>query len=215
MAPHATKRQKTIDVENSIIHYISTYRSENGFSPSYREMMEMLQFASPSNVKYHVDRLIREGRLKGDPKIARSLSAPGRDGFVDVPIVGAIAAGAEFVWTDSQSTDQVDELDKFEVPAEMIGRARNPFALEVKGESMVDALIADGDTVIIEQAETARRGEMVAARIKSRDEYTLKYFYPEGDMVRLQPANSQMQPIIEPASDVEVVGKAVSVLRRY
>ncbi len=211
----ARKRQKTVQTENQIISYIREFRLDRGFGPSLREIMIATGLGSPSNVKYHVDRLVKEGRLNMDPKLARSLSVPGNEGFIKVPLMGSIAAGVDFFLPDSQSAEFVDEADMIEIPESMIGRVQHPIALEVKGESMVDALIADGDIVILDYTSEAKRGDMVAAHIKSRDEFTLKHFYPEGESVRLQPANLYMEPIIEPAYDVQVVGKAVSVLRQY
>ncbi len=211
----AKKRQKTMQIEERIISYIREFRGFRGFGPSLREIMDEIGFGSPSNVKYHVDRLVKEGRLNGDSKLARSLNVPGNEGFINVPLMGSIAAGVDFFLPDAQSIEYLDDADMIEIPESMIGRARQPFALEVKGESMIDALIADGDTVILDHTSNAKRGEMVAAHIKSKDEFTLKHFYPEGETVRLQPANSQMDPIIESASDVQIVGKVVSVLRQY
>ena len=143
------------------------------------------------------------------------MSVPGDDGFISVPLMGSIGASSDFMLPEAQSAEYVDEADMIEIPESMIGRARRPFALEVRGESMIDALIAEGDTVILDYTSQARRGDMVAAHIESKDEFTLKHFYPEGESVRLQPANSHMEPIIEDASDVRVLGKVVSVLRTY
>ena len=106
-----------------------------------------------------------------------------------------------------------ESYDTIDLPSSLIGERENMFALRVKGTSMIDALVADGDLVILEPANEARNGEMIAAWLDGSEETTLKRFYIEGDMVRLQPENSTMQPIMVAAKDVSVRGRVVGVIR--
>ena len=129
-----------------------------------------------------------------------------------VPVFGAIAAGEPLMaFPDANEPEETLEL-----PASMLpSRTENIFALRVKGQSMIEDLIDDGDVVLLQRQETAHPGEMVAAWLKEQGEATLKRFYPEGARVRLQPANSSMSPIYEDAENVEVQGVVVGVIRMY
>ena len=115
-------------------------------------------------------------------------------------------------YPDSATDDATETID---LPSSMLPRSDSLYALRVKGQSMIEDLIDDGDIVLFQRRETAGTGEMVAVWLKERQEATLKRYYPEGDKVRLQPANSQMAPIYVDASDVEVQGVVVGVIRLY
>ena len=109
--------------------------------------------------------------------------------------------------------DPRESLDTIELPTDMLRGYRNLYALKVRGTSMIDALVDDGDTVLVEPTRQAKNGEMVVARLRLENETTLKRLYQEGDRVRLQPANRQMEPITSPADNVEVQGRVVGVIR--
>ena len=132
-----------------------------------------------------------------------------------VQIVGAIAAGVPIPTFSTEGAASSAEFDTVEVSPELTRRYGTLYALNVAGTSMIDALIDDGDVVIVNPAVEASNGDMVVAWLKDREEVTLKRFYLEGDQVRLQPANSQMAPIYTPASNVEIHGKVVEVIRRF
>ncbi len=219
MQDRRKKRIKTIETEQKIIDFISRFKLTNGYSPNLRDIQQELDFGSASNVKYHIDRMLRDGLLNGSSKLARTLSVAGDDGFVRIPILGTIAAGTDFIPLDIPTSDQLDpDLDYLELPEDKFRSPASVYALHVQGDSMVDALIGDGDTVIVRKTSRARNGDMVATRITRDgefDEFTLKHFYREGDRVELRPANPNMAPIELHASEVDVQGKVLSVIREY
>lgn len=148
---------------------------------------------------------------RGIELIGEGLRGSKRD-IQSVPIMGSIAAGEPLQVPDAPAyaSESVDTID---LPPFLTRDRQNVFALRVKGTSMIDALVADGDLVLLEPASDASNGEMVAAWIRSKEETTLKRFYMEGDMVRLQPENETMEPIMVSAKDVSVRGKVVGVVR--
>jgi repressor LexA len=160
-------------------------------------------------VDYNLRALEKGGYIRRAREISRGIHGSGkRSRVIPVPIIGTIAAGLPIpVPTDTDSSETID------VTPEMVGNRENVFALRVKGNSMIDALVNDGDIVLIEQTPTARNGEMVAAWLKNEEEATLKKFYLEGDRVRLQPANESMEPIYTDAKNIEVRGKVISTFR--
>ena len=132
-----------------------------------------------------------------------------------VQIVGAIAAGQPLPVFSTEGVQSSEEFDAVEISPDLPRRHGKLFGLVVRGTSMIDALIDDGDVVIVKPAHEASNGDMVVAWLKQEEEATLKRFYLEGDLVRLQPANSQMTAIYSPADNVEVRGKVVSVMRKF
>jgi repressor LexA len=130
---------------------------------------------------------------------------------IPVPIIGTIAAGQPIPVPSAE--EGYDRSDTIEVSPEMLGARENVYALRVKGTSMIDALVNDGDIVLMQEAHKAEDGDMVAAWLKSEQEATLKKYYREGDRVRLQPANATMEPIYTDARNVEVQGKVIAAIR--
>lgn len=186
-----------------------------GTTPSYREIGERLGIRSTNGVKTLVDALVRKGFLRPSEGRARGLelTASGRQGppageaAAWVPLVGRVAAGAPIL-----AVENVEEM--ISVDRSLL-RGEESFALEVKGDSMVEAGILDGDIVFAQSAETARTGEMVVARVG--DEATVKFYFPEAGRIRLQPANARYEPIlVDPLlEDFHVVGRVTGLLRRY
>ena len=131
-----------------------------------------------------------------------------------MPVLGNIAAGAPLPTppADSRYSEEIESVD---LPSSVTGGSSEVFGLRVKGSSMIDALVADGDLVLLEPTVHAENGDMVAAWLEDVEEATLKRFYLEGDTVRLQPANETMDPIMVPAENVAVRGKVVGVVRSY
>ncbi len=131
---------------------------------------------------------------------------------VAVPLMGTIAAGSPFPLpqSDTWSDPGIEQID---LPQSIVGSGDSVYALKVKGDSMIDALIGDGDLVIMESTRQVRNGQMAAVRLVKEDETTLKYFFPEGERVRLQPANSQMDPIYASSDNVEVMSRVLAVWR--
>ncbi len=220
-------QKKTLRMWRHIQEFVRNFHRQNGFAPSLREIQETIGLSSPSNAKYHVDRMLEAGQLIGTTKKARALNVPDWNqeptptqtiNFVKVPMLGPIGAATDFVLPDSQSADMASDLDQIDVPEQLIGPADKVFALEVRGDSMIDALVSDGDTVLIQSTRAVRRGDMVAARISRNGEFettTLKRYFPRADRIRLQPAHPEMDDIEVEAKDCLIQGKAIAVMRQY
>jgi repressor LexA len=202
--------------QQEIWNYLVEYVDRHGYPPTVREIGERVGLASPSTVHAHLANLERAGLLRRDPTKPRALELIGRerreaqpDEAADVrdvlrlPLVGSIAAGGPLL-----AEDNIEEF----VP--MPSSTRGDFLLRVKGESMIDAGILDGDLLIVQRAQTARNGEIVVALAgddESVDEATVKTFYREADRIRLQPENASMEPIY--ANHVTILGRVVGVFR--
>jgi repressor LexA len=205
-----------------ILDFLSEYQRANKYPPSIREIGERTGISSTSVVNYYLDQLEKKGMIERDRKISRGVRVSGPNGSPDtlrVPILGPIAAGLPLPELDPN----VSYMNDSETNAVDIARSLLPakekgerlFALEVKGESMIDAMINDGDIVVMKPASEARNGEMVAVWLPRDNEATLKYFFKEKDRYRLQPANPTMKPIYVKKSDpLEIKGKVVMVIRR-
>jgi repressor LexA len=207
------------DKQQRILQFIEDFIEEHDYPPTVRDIQYGCDISSTSVVKYNLDRLSEGGYLSRDSEVSRGLALPGGRAqrapeMVAVPLMGTIAAGSPFPLpqTDTWADPGIEAID---LPQSVVGRGEHVYALRVKGESMIDALIGDGDLVIMEATKQVRNGEMAAVRLVREDETTLKYFYPEGQTVRLQPANSQMQPIIADARNVEVMSRVLAVWRYF
>jgi repressor LexA len=202
--------------QNRILEYIRGFIEDHDYPPSIRQIQEACDISSTSVVDYNLRILERQGHIRRDREVSRAIEVlqGGRRAprVVPVPIIGTIAAGQPIPVPSADSWSP-DMSDSIEVSPEMLGDRENVFALRVKGTSMIDALVNDGDVVIMEQTSAARDGDMVAAWLKNEQEATLKKFFREGDRVRLQPANATMDPIYTDASNVEVQGKVIHVSR--
>lgn len=203
-----------------ILDFLQEYQFANKYPPSIREIGEKTGISSTSVVNYYLDQLEKMGMIERDRKISRGVRLSKSNGTSDtvrVPILGPIAAGPLMLVPEPG----VDYMNEKEYDAVDIARSLLPsrekghdlYALEVKGDSMIDAMINDGDIVVMKPAAEARNGEMVAVRVD--DEYTLKYFFKEKDGYRLQPANPTMKPImLRKDAAPEIKGKVVIVIRR-
>ena len=192
---------------------------ENGIPPTVRDIQKACDISSTSVVDYNLDKLEQAGYINRRPDVARGIKILDQDGqpvsnAPRVQIVGAIAAGIPIPAWSTEASESSQEFDTVEVAPELQRQHGTLFALRVKGTSMIDALIDDGDVVIIKPSDTVNNGETVVAWLKEEEETTLKKFYAEGSQVRLQPANSTMDPIYCAADNVEVRGKVVSVIRQ-
>jgi repressor LexA len=208
--------QDLSDKQRRIFDYISDFIDEHDYPPSIRQIQDACGISSTSVVDYNLRILETRGYIRRDREVSRGMEvthgAARRGRIVPVPIIGTIAAGQP-IPVPSADTWQAAPDETIEVSPDMVGNRDNIFALRVKGTSMIDALINDGDVVILEAANSARDGDMVAAWLKREEETTLKKFYNEGDRVRLQPANTTMEPIYTEASNLEVQGKVVGTIR--
>ncbi|MGB9458269.1 MAG: transcriptional repressor LexA [Bryobacteraceae bacterium] len=200
-----TKRQR------QLLDLIADFRDEHGYCPSYEEIAHGLQLASLATVHKHITALERKGYLKRGFNQSRSLElAPKflqerQRPRLGVPLLGRIAAGAPV-----EAMEQREELHF----ADFAGNG-NTYALEVRGDSMIEDHICDGDLILLERIPDARDGDIVVALVGG-NETTLKRFYREpGGIIRLQPANSALKPILAPARDVQIQGRLLAVLRKY
>ena len=218
----------------NIIACIREWQEEKGYPPSIREIGAQTQISSTSLVNYYLNQLEKMGYLERESNVSRGINlikdSTGeliqnlKNGFngmaeqlVSIPLVGNIIAGepmpvpaSDFSYYDPESG--IDIARSFLPQHEKLNEL---YALKVQGDSMIDAMVSDGDIVIMRRTRQARNGEMVAIWLNDRDETTLKYFYAENGRVRLQPANPSMKPIIINNPDiVEVQGKVVLVIRQ-
>ena len=203
-----------------ILDFIQSFIEENGLPPTVRDIQKACEISSTSVVDYNLRILNRDGYLNRRPDVARGIELLDDSGqpissVPKVQVVGRIAAGAPLPAFSTEESASGQEFDTIEVAPELTRRHGRLYALEVQGQSMIDALIDDGDVVIIKPSEQAEPGEMVVAWLKQEEEATLKKFYPEGEQVRLQPANASMSPIFSSAENVEIRGKVVSVIRKF
>ena len=198
-----------------ILNYIRDFARRNGYPPTVREIQDACGLASPRPVQYHLAALERDGLIERVPRTARGiqLAGAGQRGEA-VPLLGVIAAGQP-IPVPTEDTWRSVAVDTVEVPSEMLPSKIQAFALQVKGTSMIDALVDDGDIVVLEETSSAESGEMVAVWLTDRQEATLKKLYHEPGRIRLQPANQSMAPIYVDPRNVEVQGRVIAVLRKY
>lgn len=209
MAPKISKRQK------SILEFIELQMRERGFPPSVREIGDAVGLNSPSTVHSHLNTLQRHGYLRRDPSKPRSIEVryDSNSGAImerrpvrHVPLVGDVAAG-----TDVLAEENVEEL--LPIPADFVGEGEL-FMLRVRGESMIDAGILDGDYVVATQVDHPHNGDIIVAGIPG-GEATVKTYSRSGAEVTLTPQNPTMEPMVFEASEVQLYGKVVTVMRRY
>lgn len=207
--------------QEKILNLIQEFLEEQGYPPTVRDIQYACDISSTSVVDYNLKILQKEGYIRRSPEISRGIEVlvakRQKDAF-SVPVMGYIAAGEPIPVPTSEGWAPDSAVDQVDVVNGMLGGVRvrgtsNLYALRVRGTSMIDALVDDGDVVVIQPAEGVRDGDMVVAWLKNEKEATLKRIYNDGTMVRLQPANSQMEPIFVSANNIEVQGKVVAVLR--
>ena len=204
-----TKRQK------QVLDFLVGFHDKHGYAPSFEEMARSLKLTSLATVHKHLSTLEKKGFIRRGYNQSRSIEVTQlpkqvREEILDrhvieLPLAGRIAAGRPLEAVEDRETISLADF----------ARGQNTFVLQVKGESMRDDHILDGDYIVVEQTQVANPGEIVVALV-GEDEATVKRFYREpGGKIRLQPANSSMAPIVVPGTDVKIQGKVVGVLRKY
>lgn len=204
-----TKRQK------EVLDYLVSFLNKRGYSPSFEEIARGLKLTSLATVHKHLSTLEKKGFIRRGYNQSRSIEVtqlpkPVREQVIErhsasLPLMGRIAAGRPLEAIEDRESISLGDFT----------RGQHTFVLQVKGDSMQDDHILDGDYVVIEQTQVANQGEIVVALV-ANEEATLKRFYREAaGKIRLQPANSQMSPIVVPASEVKVQGRVIGVLRKY
>jgi repressor LexA len=200
--------------QERIINFVTEFLHDRGYPPTIRDIAAGCGISSTSVVVYNLDKLELAGYIRRHSDISRGIEflSPQKNGrkSVHVPIVGMIAAGEPIPVPDT-GTNIPNEV--LEVSGELVRGKQDIYALRVKGNSMLDALIGDGDIVLMSYGNSAENGDMVAVWLKEEQEVTLKRFFPESNRVRLEPANSQMKPIYTTPDNVEIQGKVVAVIR--
>jgi repressor LexA len=201
--------------QQKILQFLEEFIADHDYPPSIRDIQTGCDISSTSVVDYNLKRLEEKGYIRRDREVSRAIELLDGQGSrrrrtVQVPVLGKIAAGIPLpVHPDQMAPEDVIELTEDQT------RGRNVYALRVQGTSMIDALINDGDIVILEPRDSADPGEVVAAWILDREETTLKKYYPEGKRIRLQPMNATMDPIYEEAENVQVQGRLVATIRSF
>ena len=198
-----------------IVEFIRNFVQQRGYAPTIAEIRKGLDISSDSVVKYHLKVLEEEGIINRVPEVARAMNISGVGKRARATaLLGTIPAGQP-IPVPTEDTWHMIAQETVEVPADMLPSNIRAFALRVQGTSMIDALIDDGDIVILEATPTAENGQMVAAWLKDRQETTLKKIYYEPNRIRLQPANPSMAPIYVDPNKVQVQGRVIGVLRKY
>lgn len=210
------------DRQRRMLDHIHDFMVKNGYPPSIRQIGKAVGISSTSVVNYNLNRLVDEGYLDRDQNVSRGIrltdklmKAAGSIGdVIRVPLVGRIFA-SEPVPMPGTDSAMYGADEAIEITRDLVSSGEDLFALEVKGDSMIDAMVNEGDIVVMKREPNWKNGDMVAVWLKDREETTLKYIYREGNQVRLQPANPNMDAImIENPEIIEVQGKVMLVLRQ-
>lgn len=222
-----------------IMHFLVNFQEQKGFSPSIRDIGESIGVKSTSLVDYYLNQLEEMGYIKRDKHISRSIciqktldvtggikekitsglqhAGNAINDILSIPVLGRIVA-SQPIPMPASDLPFFDQESSIEIARSLLPareKADELFALEVQGDSMIDAMVNDGDMVIMRRAQQANNGDMVAVWLDDRDETTLKYFYKEPNRIRLQPANPNMGPIyIDKAENLRIMGKVVMVIRQ-
>lgn len=199
-----TKRQR------EILTYLAAYSEQNGFAPSFEEIAEQFNYNSLATVHEHLTNLERKGYIKRSYNESRAieiLPTEATPRAIELPLLGSVAAGVPI--------EALEHNETFTVPETMVGRGGNHYVLRVRGNSMVDEQIRDGDFVVVNERQRADNGEMVIAMLNGNSATVKKYYRERDGRIRLQPANETMQPIYVHENDITIQGIVVGVLRRY
>ena len=203
--------------QQRILEFIQQFDEDRSYPPTIRDIQQACDISSTSVVDYNLHILEREGYIHRDKEVSRGIEVLGRSrdtrAGIRVPVLGYIAAGEPVPVPTQESWGAAEPLDVLDLPQGFLGKAKDVYGLRVKGTSMIDALVDDGDVVIVEPVDSVQDGDMVVAWLQMEKEVTLKRLYREGERIRLQPANSTMSPIYVDSENLEVQGKVVAVIR--
>ena len=202
--------------QQRILSFVSDFIADKGYPPSIRDIQAGCCISSTSVVDYNLNVLAQKGHLHRDAEVSRGIGLANakQKRSVSVPLVGSIAAGEPIPVPTPSAWDNLASSETLELTECITKGNCQVFALKVKGTSMIDALVDDGDIVVLQPCCTAQDGDMVAVWLKEKEEVTLKRFYQEADRIRLQPANTLMSPLYVNPESIEIQGKVVAVLRQ-
>jgi repressor LexA len=203
--------------QKRILQFIRKFIDARGYPPTVRDIVSGCEISSTSVVAYNLARLETAGYIRHHAKISRGVeflaTKRSHQHIVSVPIIGNIAAGEPIPVPHSETWDTI-ATEELEVTEDLTRGKQRVYALRVKGNSMIDALIKDGDIVLMEYVSNAENGDMVAVWLKAEKEVTLKRLFRETNRIRLEPANTQMHPIYTALDNVEIQGKVITVIRQ-
>jgi repressor LexA len=204
--------------QQRILSFIHHFVADKTYPPTIRDIVNGCGISSTSVADYNLQKLEKEGYIRRHHEISRGIElldnrSTGRT-EVMVPVIGQIAAGKPIPVPSSDSWNNVASAETLGVPPELIQGREGIYALKVKGLSMIDALINDGDIVLMQHTNVVENGQMAAVWLKNEKTATLKKIFSGQERVRLQPANSQMKPIYVSPEDVEIQGKVIAVIRQ-
>ena len=204
--------------QQAILNFIQDFMLERGYPPTVRDIVSGCEISSTSVVDYNLNILEREGYIRRHPEVSRGLElrtlSSNLRHRLKVPLIGHIAAGEPIPVPATDSWDVTASAETVEVTEDLTRGKEEVYALKVKGSSMVDALVNDGDIVLMQYVNMVENGEMAAVWLREEKEVTLKKVYAEPNRVRLQPANSLMQPIYTRPDNVEIQGRVLAVIRQ-
>jgi len=203
------------DTRSRILNFIRRFLDKRGYAPTVRDIARGCNISTPSVVQYHLNMLEEQGFIRRDPEVFRSIQLVERkrEAVSRVPLLGTIAAGRPIPVPAPDSWTAAPE-ETLQLTGELTQDRKDVYALKVKGTSLIDALVDDGDIVLIQQTSTVADGELAAVWLKTQQEVTLKKIYREKGRIRLQPANKEMQPMYFAPEEVEIQGKVIAVLRK-
>lgn len=213
---------KLSERQRKMLEFIQKFSQQNGYPPSIREIGEAVSISSTSVVNYNLNRLVEEGYVSRDQNVSRGIRLTEKlaraserlTNVIRIPLVGRIFA-SEPVHLPSTDSPVFGADEAVELTRGLLKNHDGLFALQVKGDSMIDAMVNDGDIVVMKRQAEWRNGDMVAVWLKDREETTLKHIYKDGSRVRLQPANPTMKPImVDDPARLEVQGKVMLVVRQ-
>jgi repressor LexA len=210
--------KKLSDKQRRIVKYIDRFLSEKGYPPSIRDIQKGCDISSTSVVDYNLNILESRGYINRHADVSRGIKlltkTSSSEKVVDVPVIGMIAAGLPIPVPTPDIWDIAAVSETMGVPVDLTQGRDNIYALRIKGTSMIDALINDGDIVLMQSISAVENGQMAAVWLKSEKEVTLKKVFVEPDKIRLQPANSQMQPFYTQPDNIEIQGRVIAVIRQ-
>ena len=201
------------DKPQKILDFIRYFQLEHSYPPTIRDIQKACSISSTSVVNYNLNILEREGYLVRSDNVSRGIEIMGLQDTRTIPIYGSIAAGDPIEVPNQEGWSSISAVDSLNLPPDFFSAKKDIYALRVKGISMIDALVDDGDVVIIEPASNITNGDMIVAWLKLESSVTLKRFYKEANRIRLQPANPLMQPLYVSPDNLDVQGKVIGIIR--